>query len=210
MAQSPDSLSRHKAWDTVLDWIDRHDLALTVGSIAFVVLSATAVFVTATLGGREPDATDSNLSLVEQEAVQGPVEYVNRAQGYGFIYPGTWDIQEAERFTRIQSPDGIVVSYRLGAAGDLDVGSSRLLESLADAHPDLELIGTRRERIDGARSLLVSGTATDEAGRSVRFLAITIRAEPRNYAISIFVPGQSDPARVLPRIEEIVSSFELR
>jgi hypothetical protein len=74
----------------------------------------------------------------------------------------------------------------------------------------VELIGLRRELIDSSRSLMVSATATDDAGRSVRILAIAIRGEPRNYAISILVPRHSDPARVLPLIEEIVSSFELR
>jgi hypothetical protein len=67
----------------------------------------------------------------------------------------------------------------------------------------------RRERIGGSRSLLVSGIATDESDRSVRFLAISIQGEPRSYAISIVVPRASDPASVLPRLEEIVSSFEI-
>lgn len=194
----------------MLDWIERHDLALTLGSIVFLVAFAAAVLVTATWEGPEPTTTDSNPPSVRQETVPGSVEYVNRTMGFAFTYPGTWDLREAERFTRIQNPSGrIVVSYRLGASRDLDVESRRLLESLADAHPDLELIDTRRERIDGSPSLIVSGTATGEAGQPVRFLAITIRGEPRNYTISIFVPRHSDPARVLPRIEEIVSSFEL-
>jgi hypothetical protein len=211
MAESPDSVPPRKTWDPVLDWLESHDLALTLGSIVLLIVSAGAILVSATLDGGEPDGTGSQPPLDRPEAVQGPAEYVNVGQGFGFTYPDAWEIQEGERFTRIQNPSGrIVVSYRLGGSGDLEAESSRLLASLATAHPDLELIGKRRELIDGLRSLLVSGTATDEVGRSVRLLAITIKAEPRNYAISIVVPLDSDPARVLPRIEEIVSSFELQ
>jgi hypothetical protein len=198
----------------VLDWIERHDMPLTLGGIA-LILSA-AILVVATYEEPETnttvaDTTVTNPPSTEEELVRGLVVYENRVQGYGFSYPGTWDLREAARFTRVQSPSGrIVISSRLWVSGDLDVASNRLLDSLADAHPDLELIGKTRERIDGSRSIIVSGTATDEAGRPVRFLAITVRAEPLNYAISIFVPRQSDPDRVLPRIESIVSSFDFR
>jgi hypothetical protein len=197
----------------VLDWIERHDMPLTLGGIA-LILSA-AILVVATYEEPETNTTVANTTVTnppstEEELVRGLVVYENRVQGYGFSYPGTWDLREAARFTRVQSPSGrIVISSRLWVSGDLDVASNRLLDSLADTHPDLELIGKTRERIDGSRSIIVSGTATDE-GRPVRFLAITIRAEPLNYAISIFVPRQSDPDRVLPRIESIVSSFDFR
>jgi hypothetical protein len=206
--QRPDSFSPNRAWGAVLDWIERHDLPLTLGGIALIV--SAAILVVATFESPQPTIAESNPPSIGPELVQGPVEYENRVQGYGFTYPGTWDLREAARFTRLQSPDGrIVASFRLWASGDLDVASSRLLDSLADAHRDLDLIGMTRERIDGSRSIIVSGTATNEAGRPVRFLAITIRGEPLNYAISIFVPRRSDPARVLPRLESIVSSFEL-
>lgn len=211
LPEPPDSGPPRKTWDPLLDWLEGHDLSLTLGSIVLLVVVAGAILLSATLDRGEPNSTGSQPPLGRPEAVQGPIDYVNVGQGYGFTYPNGWEIREGERFTRLQNPSGrIVVSYRLGGSGDLEAESSRLLASLATAHPDLELIGKRRELINGSRSLLVSGTATDEAGRSVRLLAITIKAQPRNYAISIFVPSHSDPARVLPRIEEIVSSFELQ
>ena len=43
----------------------------------------------------------------------------------------------------------------------------------------------------------------------MRFLAITVQGVPRNYSISVLVPARSDPARVLPTIEAIVSSFQI-
>jgi hypothetical protein len=188
--------------------MEAHDLPLTLGGIALIV--SAAILVVATFENPEPNTTNSNPPSIGEEFVRGPIDYENRVQGYGFTYPRTWDLREDIRFTRLQSPNGrIVASFRLWEPGDLDVASSRLLDSLADDLGDLELIGMTRERIGGSRSIIVSGTTTNEAGRPVRFLAITIRGEPLNYAISIFVPRGSDPTRVLPRLESIVSSFEL-
>lgn len=42
----------------------------------------------------------------------------------------------------------------------------------------------------------------------MRFLEISVGAEPRAYAITIVVPASADPGKVLPRVEAIVSSFE--
>ena len=71
------------------------------------------------------------------------------------------------------------------------------------------LTGSTWEHIDGSRSFIVSGMTEDPTGRPMRFLAITVRAVPRNYAISVLVPAGSDPTRVLPTVEAIVSSFEV-
>ncbi len=70
------------------------------------------------------------------------------------------------------------------------------------------LIGSRWELIGGSLSLLVGGTTTDESGRRVRFLQISVGAEPQDYSITIVVPFKSDPEEVLPLVEEIVSSFD--
>lgn len=213
------SSSLRTAWNNIVISIEDWNLARRSNNIVFLIVAgvlagATITFVL-TVGVSEDPARDLNPLGDEHEAGpveqgrQGPIEYVNHAQGYGFSYPGTWDLRETEGLTRVRSPSGVItVSFRLGAAGDLEFASSRLLKSFTDLS-DLELIGMRHERIGGSRSLLVSGTATDESGRPVRFLAITIRGQPRSYAISVVVPRGSEPARVLPRIEEIVSSFEV-
>lgn len=202
----------------VLAWIEDRNLARPLDNIVFFVLAGVlgaTITVALAVGDSAYSARDSDplrdrheAESVEQRR-QGPIEYVNQARGYGFAYPGTWDRRETERLTRITSPrGGIIVSFGLGSPGNLATASSRLLRSLTGLS-DQEQIGVRRERIGGSPSLLVSGIATDESGRSVRFLAISIRGEPRSYAISIVVPSGSDPAAVLPRLEEIVSSFEI-
>jgi hypothetical protein len=85
--------------------------------------------------------------------------------------------------------------------------SSILDEEGNDPSSNQRLIGTTWERIAGSRSLIVSGMTTDATGRSMRFLAITVRGVPRSYSISVL--GRSDPTRILSTIEEIVSSFEI-
>jgi PsbP-like protein len=208
------SLSNIK--DSTLDWFETYALALTLAGIVLVTVAAVAVLVADTAGeSASPtlgpaEEVEPTPPMPDESSVSGVTEYVNPSQGYGFAYPPTWTIREEDRLTRLESPNGrIRVLFRTGMSGDLEIASSRLLDSLADITSNEQLIGVTREQIDGARSLLVSGTATDEAGEPVRFLAITVRGDPHNYAISIFVPRASDPVRVLPRIEEIVASFDV-
>jgi hypothetical protein len=198
--------------ENALDWVHAYALALTLAGIALFTVSVVAVLIADTAGESNrptfPEIVEPASPPPQQE--QDVVEYVNATHGYGFTYPATWNIREDERLTRLESPNGrIRVVFRPGASGDLEVASGRLVESLTEITSNEQLIGMTREQIDGSRSLLVSGTATDDAGERVRFLAITVRGEPQNYAISIFVPRRSDPVRVLPRIEEIVASFDV-
>jgi hypothetical protein len=110
--------------------------------------------------------------------------------------------------TRVTSPDGTIdLSFRPRPKNERGLSPS----SLRPIDPNLSqerVIGSRWELIGGSLSLLVGGTATDVSGRRVRFLEISVGAEPQAFAISIVVPFASDPGTVLPRIEAIVSSFE--
>jgi hypothetical protein len=54
----------------------------------------------------------------------------------------------------------------------------------------------------------VSGTAIDETGRSIRFMALVVDSGERNHAISIAVPRTWDPVTFMPAIEELLSSFK--
>jgi len=214
MASRRRSLSSIK--DSTLDWLETYALALTLAGIVLVTVAAVAVLVADTAGeSARPTlgpagSVEPPPTLPDESSVSGVTEYVNTSQGYSFAYPPTWTIREEEGLTRLESPNGrIRVLFRTGVSGDLEIASGRLFDSLADITSNEQLIGVTREQIDGARSLLVSGTATDAEGEPVRFLAITIRGEPQNYGISIFVPRGSDPVRVLPRIEEIVASFDV-
>jgi hypothetical protein len=196
-------------------------LALTMAGIVLVTIATVAILIRETASEPARRAHGQS-SVVGPASVLGPptdqdpqprldvAEYVNGTLGYGFEYPKSWTVRESAQVTALENPNGrIRVVFGIGPSGDLDTAASRVIDSLSDVASDRELIGMTHETIDGSRSLLVSGTATDDSGRRVRFLAITVRGEPKNYAISIFVPRESDPVRVLPRIEEIVSSFDV-
>lgn len=153
--------------------------------------------------GTTPDRSGSPADL-------GVAEYVNGTHDYGFEYPASWTVHENARITSLENPNGrIRVRFGIGPSSDQGTTRARLIHSLSNVTSDRDVIGMTREKIDGSRSLLVSGTAIDDGGRRVRFLSITVRGQPKNYAISILVPRRSDPATVLPQIEEIVSSFDV-
>jgi len=153
--------------------------------------------------GATPDRSGSRSDL-------GMTEYVSGTHDYGFEYPASWTVHENAEITSLENPNGrIRVRFGIGPSSDQRTATARSIHSLSDVTSDRDVIGMTRERIDGASSLLVSGTAIDDGGRRVRFLSITVPGQSKNYAISILVPRRSDPVTVLPQIEEIVSSFDI-
>ena len=188
-----------------------------------VLLAPTALAVVATSVIDRP-APSAPIPPAAGTAVEIPqnvepdtdtVAHVNRTGDYAFAYPPTWVVDEAGDDTIVENPGGdIVVAFGPGAPGDIATASGRLVSSIlgvdgTDRSVNEALTGSSWEQIDGSRSFIVSGVTEDPAGRSMRFLAITVRSVPRNYAISVLVPAGSDPTRVLPTIESIVSSFEV-
>jgi hypothetical protein len=191
--------------DAVLDVFYIRDpiiliLLLLIGPSIFVVMLITEDAPT--------DARSSTPPIVEERATS--VGYTNWEGGYGFDYPSNWEAIEVGTLSRLESPSGrIVMTFQVGAPGTLRAVSDRLVRSLHGNATTRELIGTRWQRIGGAPSLLVSGIGEDETARRIRFLAITVRGQLHNYEITIVVPAASDPGRLLPRLEEIVSSFDI-
>lgn len=196
--------------------------ALLVILGALLIPATLAVVASSLIDGSEPSAPmqsgppgAAQIPRPTPEPDTDTVAHVNSMGDYTFAYPATWVVNEAGGVTRLKDPGGdIVLSFEPGAAGDIATASGVLVGSIlgvegTDAHTGPALTGSTWERIDGSRSLIVSGVTTDPAGRSMRFLAITVRAVPRNYAISVLVPAASDPTTVLPAIEAIVSSFEV-
>ena len=148
-------------------------------------------------------------------AQQGPMIHANLLGGYSFAYPRTWTVAEAGAQTELASPDGeTLVSFSSSetrligdGGGELSRGQA-LLRSLGSI-VEPSVLGTAWQEIAGDRSFLVSGTADDPVGRSIRFLVIGIPGERPTHAISIVVPADSDPSRMLPRVERIVASFDI-
>jgi hypothetical protein len=148
-------------------------------------------------------------------AQRAPMIHANLLGGYAFAYPRAWTVVEAGTQTELASPDGeTVVSFSSGEAplvgdgvGELSRGKALLRSAGLIVEPSV--LGTAWQQVAGHRSFLVSGTADDPLGRSIRFLVIGIPGERPTYAISIVVPADSDPSRMLPRVERIVASFDI-
>jgi hypothetical protein len=139
----------------------------------------------------------------------GSMRHTNEVAGYSFLRPVGWEVSERGTVSELTGPDGdVIVSFGLGPDGSLEEASTEFATSVGDAYEEVQFQGPQREDIAGRPAIVVGGTAVNQAGVAVRFLAITVRTEGRNYAISVFVADVSDPVRVLPPIEDIVASFE--
>ena len=135
--------------------------------------------------------------------------HTNEAAGYSFLRPAGWEVSGSGTVSRITSPDrDVTVSFGLGSHGGLRGSSADLAASIRDIYHDAELEGLRRDTVAGHPAVLVGGKAVNDSGVTVRFLAISLRVEDENYAISVFVSDASDPVEVLPAVNHIVASFE--
>jgi hypothetical protein len=150
-----------------------------------------------------------------QPAQEGPLVHTNLVGGYAFTYPRTWTVVELGAETDLVSPDGVTAlsfgsgeKLQVGDGGGEQPGDQDLLASFGSI-VEPSVLGTAWQQVAGHRSLLVSGTADDPVGRSIRFLVIAIPGERPTYTISIAVPAHSAPSRMLPRLERIVASFDI-
>lgn len=208
-----ESAARRAVGET-LRWVDDNELVrpLVVGIL--VVMALAAFVVAGLVRSGEPNgggvaAAPPTAPPPARDEPSRTTAYENLFGGYAFAYPDTWRLIESGAVAHIKSPNGrLVLSFGLASGPNLAAGSDRTVDTIVQGWADQELTGTTHERIAGSRSLLVGGMISEGEAR-MRFLAITVRARPRNYAISILAPRAADPERVLPVVEEIVASFEI-
>jgi hypothetical protein len=206
--------SRRRPWRRlrrrIEDWLLDHELLQpkTVAAVFLVVIGLVGVILIGTGDdGGQPDSSQSGASPPAQD--EGAMTaHVNLQAGYRFRHPITWEVAEEGTLTKLQSPkEDIVISFGLSPEGGLESSSKALVSSLEDAHHNSRIIGAQQKEIGGSPSVIVAGLGTNASGLRVRFLAITVEGEPRNYAIAVFVPATSDADRLLPPIQRVVSSF---
>jgi hypothetical protein len=135
--------------------------------------------------------------------------HTNDAAGYSFLQPPGWVVSDRETVSDLESPDGdVIVSFGLAPEGSLEEATAALAGSINDAYEDVQVSGPERQDMGEHRAVVVGGNAVNEAGVPIRFLALTLRLEGQNYAISVFVADASDPVKVLPPVEDIIASFD--
>ncbi|MFN2590606.1 MAG: hypothetical protein ABR518_07525 [Actinomycetota bacterium] len=135
----------------------------------------------------------------------------NAVGGYEFSYPPSWQLTTDGSTSKLTAPDGsVVVSLGRGPAGDMSAASARLVAQIQGEYRRVKLGARQSQLVGGAPALTVSGTGRNDAGVSLRFLAITIEGtDGTTFAITAFTVADADPKEVVPRISEVVDSFRI-
>jgi hypothetical protein len=188
------------------------------GPILCSLLGACVILIWASLGRDSEPGGSVHVPAPGRpplSAPRGPLVHTNLLGGYTFTYPRTWTVEEEGAETKLASPDGgTVLSFGSGATLQVGDGGGEpaedqeLLRSLGSIG-EPSVLGTAWQQVARHRSLLVSGTAHDPVGRPIRFLVIAIPGDWPTHTISIVVPAHSAPSQMLPRLEPIVSSFDI-
>lgn len=179
----------------------RRDALIVIVSAGVAV--ALVFFVFAPFRRSAPPPTRSPSPTIQS------MRHTNAAAGYSFLRPVGWEVSERGTVSELTAPGGdVIVSFGLGPDGSLRDASTEFVASVADAYEEVQVQGPEREDIAGRSAIVAGGTAVNQAGVAIRFIAIAFRIEGQNYAISVFVADASDPVRVLPSVEDVIASFE--
>ena len=68
---------------------------------------------------------------------------------------------------------------------------------------------TENQTLDGHKAKATYGTARNTKKVKLRFVNFVIKSIARNYAITAFTAGNSDPLFVVPRVNAIANTFEV-
>jgi hypothetical protein len=179
--------------------------ALVVLGVCALVLGGWFGYVTwRDTGGRSSEPAAAAAPSVPTERV------VSRAGGYSVAVPTDMTVRKHGRTVRLSSRDqDLVISVGPGEKGTLLRANRRLLSDLSSTYRAFEPLASERLQVGGRPALSAAGTLTNKAGVRLRFVAVTVRAAPRNYALVAFAARDSDPASILPRVNAVASGFEV-
>ncbi len=135
-------------------------------------------------------------------------EVVNEAGGYRVVVPEEWEVQQKGRATTLSSPDKqVVIAIGIGERGPLPEAGALFYQKVGRNYRDVQLLGVQAEQVGPRSALAYAGLGTNDRGVRLRFLAITVQNQPRNFGITVFTPANSDPQAVLPRVNRVVETF---
>jgi hypothetical protein len=186
-------------------------LALLLGgALAVVTVRDTGPDAAATAApggpGDAPDATAAGAP----DAGAPASTFVSRAGGFRVRAPSDLRATRTGSAARFTSADkSVVISVGPAGRGALQAATREFLATVRASYRDVAVLGTQRDRIDGRPSLSTSGRARNDAGTELRFVVTMVRARPRNYAIAAFAGADTDPAAVLPAVNQVAGSFRV-
>jgi hypothetical protein len=198
--------------------------AATVLATALVAAALVAAVI-ATVGGTAERAAPSQAVVpsavpspgfsvvpspsVSDDQLPGVHVHVNDEAGYLFSYPDGWKLTRSGTSTTLVDPkDEVQMAFATAPSAPLEETNRRVLDGLTSPYRDVNVV-TRDSQLteQGQSSLVLGGTAVDEAGSTIRFLVVTIEGERRNWAITVRYEPHADVTDSITAIEEIVGSF---
>jgi hypothetical protein len=135
-------------------------------------------------------------------------EVSNSAGQYRFEAPVGWSSTQEGRTTTLVSPDQkTVITLGVGRPGSLPVAGALFFQQVASNYHNVAVIPPEAKQVDTRSALVYGGVGTNGQNTRIRFLAITVKNNPANYAIAVFTDAASDPKVVLPPVNRVVASF---
>lgn len=175
---------------------------VAVGAVALLI---GGLFAYITIRDTGDGSETTSASEVETRAV------ISRKGGYAVDVPRDLRIERTGRTTRFTAKDkSLVVTVGPGESGRLKPASRRFLGSLTQGYRNVRVLAVESEQIDGRPARISFGQARNAQQVRLRFVAAMVRHRPQNYTITAFTAFNSDPEVVLPRVNAIVNSFEVR
>jgi hypothetical protein len=146
---------------------------------------------------------------VSDDALPGLHVHANEQAGYLFSYPDGWKLTRSGTSTTLVDPrSDLVMAFATAPSAPLEETTGRVLDGLTSPYRDVEIV-TRASQLteQGQNSLVLGGTAIDEAGNRIRFLVVTIEGQARNWSITVRYEPNADPTKSITAVEQIVGSF---
>jgi hypothetical protein len=171
-------------------------------AVGAVALLAAAYFGYLTLRGRHADPGATQPVSVHTRTVTG--------KGFSIGAPASMRVTRKHgTVTLSDKRHSLVVTVGRATAGPLRHTARGFVRSLRDGYRRVRVLGHQSQRVDGRPALATYGHAVNAHGARIRFVTVTVRARPRDYAITAFTAYGSDPTRVLPKVNAIASTFRV-
>lgn len=95
------------------------------------------------------------------------------------------------------------------APGKISATSAALMRDVKRTYTNVRVTRSQMQDVDGHKSKATYGRAQNAKKVQISFVTVVVRAESRNYVISVFTSAGSDPLFVVPRVNAILDTFEV-
>jgi hypothetical protein len=177
-------------------------------TILVVVAAATALIVLWHPPGRPPGRTRPS---PERPGSSSLVVYENKAAGYSFVYPRTWDVEGTGTVSTVMSPaeDAVVSFGSHMPSADLLQTARQLTSLVSRSYGAVRMGGPRMEAINSALAVMRRGHATNRSGEDLLFLVAAIHGPTHTFGAVGFSKA-STPAALHEAVVDVVRSFRVQ